>query len=128
MKFKLKFLSLVLPLVVGSAWNVLANPTGMTVVAGTASASTSGAQLNVNVSQATFLNWSSFNIKAGETTTFVQPSANSVVINQIGGANPSQIFGSLNANGTVILANANGFYFGPNSMVKVGGSFHCCPA
>ena len=123
MKFKLKFLSLVLPLVVGSAWNVLANPTGMTVVAGTASASTSGAQLNVNVSQATFLNWSSFNIKAGETTTFVQPSANSVVINQIGGANPSQIFGSLNANGTVILANANGFYFGPNSMVKVGGSF-----
>ena len=60
---------------------------------------------------------------AGETTTFFQPSANSVVLNEIGGANPSQIFGNLNANGTVILANANGFYFGPNSMVKVGGSF-----
>ena len=60
---------------------------------------------------------------AGETTTFIQPSANSVVFNEIGGANPSQIFGNLNANGTVILANANGFYFGPNSMIKVGGSF-----
>jgi large exoprotein involved in heme utilization and adhesion len=36
---------------------------------------------------------------------------------------PSQIFGNLNANGTVILANANGFYFGPNSMISVGGSF-----
>ncbi len=70
-----------------------------------------------------FLNWNSFNIRPGETTTFLQPSANSVVFNQIGGANPSQIFGNLNANGTVILANANGFYFGPNSMISVGGSF-----
>ena len=109
MKFKLKiftgaqkFFPLVLLLVVGCTWDVSANPTGMTVVSGTASSQASGSQLNVNVSQSAFLNWSSFNIKAGETTTFLQPSANSVVINQIGGANPSQIFGSLNANGTVI--------------------------
>jgi filamentous hemagglutinin family protein len=100
-----------------------ANPAGMTVRLGTATAQTSGAQLNLTVSQAAFLNWSSFNIQAGETTTFIQPSANSVVLNEIGGANPSQIFGNLNANGTVILANANGFYFGPNSMIKVGGDF-----
>jgi filamentous hemagglutinin family protein len=100
-----------------------ANPTGMTVRLGTATAQTSGAQLNLTVSQAAFLNWSSFNIQAGETTTFIQPSANSVVLNEIGGASPSQIFGNLNANGTVILANANGFYFGPNSMIKVGGDF-----
>jgi filamentous hemagglutinin family protein len=102
---------------------LLANPTGMTVRLGTATAQTSGAQLNLTVSQAAFLNWSSFNIQAGETTTFIQPSANSVVLNEIGGASPSQIFGNLNANGTVILANANGFYFGPNSMIKVGGDF-----
>src|ERR1700690_3154982 len=102
---------------------LLANPTGMTVRLGTATAQTSGAQLNLTVSQAAFLNWSSFNIQAGETTTFIQPSANSVALNEIDGANPSQIFGNLNANGTVILANANGFYFGPNSMIKVGGDF-----
>ena len=82
-----------------------------------------GSQLNVTVSQTAILNWSSFNIAAGETTTFIQPSASSVVFNEIGGANPSQIFGNLNANGTVILANAHGFYFGPNSMISVGGSF-----
>jgi len=103
--------------------SLFANPTGMTVRLGTATAQTSGAQLNLTVSQAAFLNWSSFNIQAGETTTFIQPSANSVVLNEIGGASPSQIFGNLNANGTVILANANGFYFGPNSMIKVGGDF-----
>jgi filamentous hemagglutinin family protein len=103
--------------------NLFANPTGMTVVSGSASAQQSGSQLNVTTSQSALLNWSSFNIQQGETTTFIQPSASSVVLNEIGGANPSQIFGNLNANGTVILANANGFYFGPNSMISVGGSF-----
>jgi filamentous hemagglutinin family protein len=110
-------------LVAGREWNLFANPTGMTVVSGSGHAQQMGSLLNVTVSQTAILNWSSFNIKSGETTTFLQPSANSVVFNEIGGANPSQIFGKLNANGTVILANANGFYFGPNSMISVGGSF-----
>ena len=102
---------------------LLANPTGMTVGAGSATAQQLGSQLNITVGQTAILNWQSFNIAAGETTSFLQPSANSLVFNLIGSANPSQIFGNLNANGTVILANANGFYFGPNSMIKVGGSF-----
>ena len=100
-----------------------ANPTGLTVGSGSATAQQIGSQLNLTVSQTAILNWQSFNIAAGETTTFLQPSANSIVFNMIGGANPSQIFGNLNASGTVILANANGFYFGPDSMIKVGGSF-----
>ncbi len=104
-------------------WSLRANPAGMTVISGSATAQQLGSQLNVTVSQLAILNWSSFNIGAGETTSFLQPSSGSVVFNIIGGANPSQIFGNLNANGTVILANANGFYFGPNSMIKVGGSF-----
>jgi filamentous hemagglutinin family protein len=102
---------------------LLANPTGMSVVSGSATAQQLGSQLNITVSQAAILNWQSFNIGAGETTSFLQPAANSVVLNLIGGANPSQIFGGIKANGTVILENANGFYFGPDSMVKVGGSF-----
>jgi filamentous hemagglutinin family protein len=102
---------------------LLANPTGMTVAAGHASAQQLGSLLNVTVGQAAVLNWQSFNIAPGETTSFLQPSANSVVLNVIGGASPAQIFGGLKANGTVILENASGFYFGPNSMVKVGGSF-----
>jgi filamentous hemagglutinin family protein len=110
-------------LAAGRSLKLWANPQGMTVVAGSASAQTSGSQLNVNVGQFTILNWNSFNIQAGETTTFNQPSVHSIVFNGIGGANPSQIWGRLNANGTVILANAHGFYFGPNSMISVGGNF-----
>ncbi len=102
---------------------LLANPTGMTVVSGSATAQQLGSQLNVTLSQAAVLNWQSFNINAGETTSFLQPSANSVVLNLIGGASPSQIFGNLNANGTVILENTSGFYFGSGSMINVGGSF-----
>lgn len=105
------------------AATVFANPTGLQIGSGSATAVQSGSQLNVTTSPLAILNWQTFNIAPGETTSFLQPSANSIVFNSIGGANPSQIFGNLNANGTVILANANGFYFGPNSMVKVGGSF-----
>jgi len=111
-------------LTAGFAINIFANPTGMTVVSGSATAQQSGSQLNVNVgSTAAFLNWGSFNIQQGETTIFNQPSASSIVFNNIGGASASQIYGSLQANGTVVLINPSGFYFGPNSFVKVGGSF-----
>ena len=95
----------------------------MTVVSGSGCARQNGSQLNVTVSQAAILNWSSFDIQAGESTRFLQPSANSIVLNNIGAAAPSQIWGKLTANGSVILANSHGFYFGPNSMIQVGGSF-----
>jgi filamentous hemagglutinin family protein len=113
----------VLVFVLSRAATAFANPTGLTVISGSASVQQSGSQLNVTAGQFTVLNWQSFNIQKGETTTFLQPSSSAIVFNLIGSANPSQIFGSLNANGTVILANANGFYFGPDSMIKVGGSF-----
>ena len=100
-----------------------ANPDGMTVRSGTAASHASGSVLTVNTSPLAVLNWNTFNIQPGETTSFVQPSANSIVFNIIGDARPSQIFGSLTANGSVILANSHGFYFGPNSMIAVGGNF-----
>src|SRR5208282_1705462 len=105
----------------GFGWQALANPTGMTVQSGSASLSASGPRLTVTTSQSAFLNWQSFNIAAGETTIFNQPSVYSVVINNIHDANASQIYGSLQANGMVVLINASGFYFGPNSFIKTGG-------
>jgi filamentous hemagglutinin family protein len=106
-----------------AAAHAFANPNGMTVRSGAATSQTSGSVLTVNTSPLTLLTWSSFNIQPGETTSFVQPSANSVVFNIIDSSSPSQIFGSLNANGTVVLANSHGFYFGPSSMIAVGGNF-----
>ena len=98
-----------------------ANPTGMTVASGSATASQNGSQLTITASQNAFLNWQSFNIAAGETTTFNQPSAQSIVWNRVNDPTPSQIFGSLQANGIVVLMNSSGFYFGPNSFVQAAG-------
>ena len=41
--------------------------------------------------------------------------------NRINDPNPSQIYGSLQANGIVVLLNSSGFYFGPNSFVSAAG-------
>ena len=108
-------------MILGLAVNAVANPTGMTVASGSASVHQSGPQLTVAASQNAFLNWQSFNIASGETTIFNQPSASSVVWNRINDPNPSQIFGTLQANGIVVLLNSSGFYFGPNSFVSAAG-------
>jgi filamentous hemagglutinin family protein len=101
---------------------VQANPTGGTVTQGTATISTSGSQLTVHQTSANaFINWQSFNIGAGQTTTFIQPSASSIAWNQINGASPSQILGNLNANGYVVLENANGFYIGGQAAITAHG-------
>src|SRR3974390_2624516 len=68
-----------------------ANPAGGTVMQGSASMNSQGSQLTITTSALTAINWQSFNIGTGETTTFVQPSSSSVVWNQIGDPNPSQI-------------------------------------
>ena len=101
--------------------SVEANPGIGTVSQGSASFSTAGSLETITTSANTFINWSSFNINAGETTTFVQPSASSIVWNNIAGGNASQILGNLNANGYVILQNPSGFYVGGQAAISVHG-------
>ena len=98
-----------------------ANPTGMTVQAGNATFNINGSTLTVSAANNAMLNWQSFNIGAGEHTVFNQPSASSIVWNRINDQSPSQIYGSLQANGVVVLLNSSGFYFGPNSFVSAAG-------
>jgi len=92
------------------------------VTSGAATAAQSGKSLTVNQSSnAAILNWSSFNISADGKVTFKQPSTGAIALNRIFDANPSSIFGSLNANGQIYLINANGFLFGSTSTVNVAG-------
>ena len=67
------------------------------------------------------INWSSFNIGAGQTTTFNQPSSSSVIWNQINDTSASQLLGNLNANGYVVLQNPNGFYIGGQAVLQAHG-------
>ena len=100
-----------------------ANPVGGTVSAGAATISGQGTpvvQVNQNSDRAV-IDWKSFNIAPNETTRFNQPSATSAVLNRIHDQNPSQILGSLSANGQVMLVNPNGMLFGKDSRVDVSG-------
>src|SRR5579859_3424866 len=66
------FLGLVLGLV---SHSLHANPVGPTVSQGKASFTSQGPQYTIQTSDHAFINWQSFNIGVGETTTFIQPSS-----------------------------------------------------
>ena len=100
----------------------LANPSGGTVSAGSATISTSGSKVTINQgSQNAAINWQSFSIGSGESVVFVQPNANSVALNRVVGGDASSILGSLSSNGQVFLINPNGILFGRGATVNVQG-------
>ncbi|WP_341709338.1 filamentous hemagglutinin N-terminal domain-containing protein [Limnobacter sp.] len=72
------------------------------------------------VNQRDVIRWQEFSIGSGETVRFVQPGADSVVLNRVVGGNSSEIFGSLVANGRIFLINPSGIVFGAGSQVNVG--------
>ncbi|MDC8757835.1 GLUG motif-containing protein [Janthinobacterium fluminis] len=108
-----------LALAAPAAW---AAPAGGQVVGGAGSISQSGATTTIRQNSAQLsLNWNSFNVGAGETVNFVQPSATALAVNRIFDSNGTQILGRLNANGQVYLINPNGILFGRGAQVDVGG-------
>ena len=97
-------------------------PTGGQVVAGSATISQTQnatlATMNVNQSsQRAVINWSSFNVGANATVNFNQPNAQAVTLNRVTGGSASVINGAINANGQVVLVNANGVTFGKGAQV-----------
>src|SRR5947209_8481868 len=83
-----------------------AGPNGGTVVGGTATIAGGGtATVTVNQSsQNAIINWNTFNIGNRESAIFNQPNTSSVVLNRVtGGLGPSEILGTLTANGRVFV-------------------------
>ncbi|MEO0416697.1 MAG: filamentous hemagglutinin N-terminal domain-containing protein, partial [Verrucomicrobiota bacterium] len=100
-----------------------ANPSGANVVHGGVSFQGLGSN-NLIINQSTgmaIINWQSFSIAAGQSTTFVQPNASAVALNRVVGGDPSAIYGALNANGGVMLINTNGILVGPSGTIDIGG-------
>ena len=98
-----------------------ANPSKPVVTQGSATFSSQGSQLTIQTTGNAVINWSSFNIGAGQSTVFIEPSSTSVVWNHITDPNPTQILGHLDANGYVVLQNQSGFYIGGNAVINAAG-------
>jgi len=102
----------------------VAGPNGGAVVggSGTIHGQGSGAVTVNQSSQNLIINWQTFNIGSGESTTFNQPNGNAVALNRvIGGLGPSFLDGTLTANGRVFIINGDGILFGPHSSINTGG-------
>src|SRR5580698_9208017 len=102
----------------------VAGPNGGTVVGGSATIQGQGSAA-VTINQATqnaIINWQTFNIGRGETTTFNQPNSTSTALNRvIGGQGPSFLDGTLTANGRVFIVNGDGIVFGAHSSINTAG-------
>jgi mucin-19 len=100
-----------------------ANPNGANVTGGAATVTGQGTS-RVTIDQSSdraFIEWNSFSVAKGESVRFNQPSASSVTANKVVGVAPSEILGSLSANGRLILINPNGIFFGQGSTVDAAG-------
>lgn len=100
---------------------VMANPQGEQVVAGSASFDRAGNSLTIHTSDRVIIHWQDFSIQSGELTKFVQPSVNSAALNRVISGNPSNIFGTLQANGRIFLINPNGILVGNGARIDTGG-------
>src|SRR5436190_75339 len=103
---------------------VAAGPDGANVVGGAATIQGQGGP-SVIINQSTasaIINWRTFNIGAGQNVRFNQPSSSSVALNRVtGGLGPSEILGTLTANGRVFIINRDGVLFGPGAVVNTAG-------
>src|SRR5213083_1766250 len=119
-----KFLLTTAALIALTARPAAAGPEGGTVVGGAATIQGQGGPAVVvnQSSNSAIINWHTFNIGVNESARFNQPGASSVVLNRVtGGLGPSEILGTLTANGRVFVINRDGILFGPNAVVNTAG-------
>lgn len=98
---------------------LLANPQAPTVIAGSAVFNVPDpSTLHVTTGEQAIINWNAFSIASGELTQFIQPGANSAVLNRVTGGDLSAILGALKANGRVYLINPNGILIGNDAVIN----------
>ncbi len=98
-------------------------PEGAKVSHGSATIKQVGDLTKITAANNTIIDYSRFNVGSHESVRFIQPSAQSRVLNRIHSADPSRIDGSITANGQVYFANPAGVIFGAGSMINVGSIY-----
>ncbi|MEM7011074.1 MAG: filamentous hemagglutinin N-terminal domain-containing protein [Verrucomicrobiota bacterium] len=124
MKSRPFFNCIVLPALFGSLANpAWTNPVDPEVISGSVEFSEEFTDL-LEISQHSdkaIIHWEGFSISSGEVTKFLQPGADSAVLNRVVSGDTSSIEGALEANGNVLLINPNGILFGAGARVDTNG-------
>ena len=95
-----------------------ARPQGGSVVAGQATIGQTVAQTTVaQSSQRAAIDWRSYDIGSGHSVVYQQPNSSSITVNRVTGPDPSQIAGSIHANGQIVIVNGSGVVFMNGSQV-----------
>jgi len=89
------------------------------VVQGSASIQQRGNYTTITVANGTVIDYTRFNILAGQTVQFIEPSSGSRALNQIDSGTPSIIAGTLTANGAIYFVNPSGIVFTSSAKVDV---------
>ncbi|MSR15911.1 MAG: filamentous hemagglutinin N-terminal domain-containing protein [Gammaproteobacteria bacterium] len=100
-----------------------AGPSGEHIVAGNVGVerpNSSHTKITQHSDQA-IVNWHSFSVGTAEYVQFVQPDAQSAILNRVVGGGASEILGRIDANGRVFLVNPQGVYFGRGMQVNAAG-------
>lgn len=102
---------------------LITGPVDPRVVSGQAAFSRQGNNFTITTSRLAIINYTSFNVGSQDTVRFIQPDAQSRVLNRITGMMPTTIEGRIDANGRVYWINPAGVTFGQGAVVNVGQFF-----
>jgi filamentous hemagglutinin family protein len=110
-----------LPFVLTAFASLAALPTGPQVVSGSADMVWAPEVLEILIQgDRSIIDWQQFDIGAQERVRFQLEEAGHCTLNRVLSKNPSQIFGSLESNGKLILINTHGIVFGESASIDVG--------
>lgn len=100
-------------------FRVYAQPSNPSVRSGTVTV-TPGVNQTLITQQSgkAIVNWGDFSIPGGHTVNIQQPGASAALLNRVTGGNPSNLLGTLNANGKVYLVNPNGIVVGNGARIN----------
>lgn len=96
---------------------LLAKPKGLEVVSGSAQLKSTGSALQIHTSEKAIVNWEEFSIGKGESVHFIQPNAQSAILNRVA-KGITHIEGLLEANGKVYLFNPRGVVIGKEGIIR----------
>lgn len=103
-----------------AAW---AGPEGAKVERGNVKIIQRGNRTIIRASDRSIINYRSFDVGRSESVRFIQPGRDASVLNRINSQRPTQIDGSIRANGQVYFVNPNGVYFSGTAMIDAAGIY-----